>query len=243
MAGRTPAGRLAPARESMARGLNLPVARQEASMSRQDPELERWIDSIAEQECDSEEDVAMGLCYAIQEQVEFPLDGRVLGEPVQVLRVEESNGLDVLAVCERNGKRYRVRLQDVELVKGSTGGRWIEAYRQLLGRDGSPQTGLVRQDAVAAGIVAQGLWAATRKPAAVLTMVNDRYDQHHSRLSPLEDRVQQPPEVGEVLNEQVIDPVLRDNRLGDGGSANDFAMQAVREQRRPDDTNTPCDIA
>jgi hypothetical protein len=136
--------RLSSAREYMALVLNLPVPRREAPMSRKDPDLERLIDSIAEQDCDSEEDVAMGLCYAIQEQVEFPLAGRVIGEPVKVLKVEESNGLDVLAVCERNGKRYRVRLQDVELVEVSTGARWIEAYRQFRGRDGSPQTGLVR---------------------------------------------------------------------------------------------------
>jgi hypothetical protein len=103
--------RLSSARESMALVLNLPVPRREASMSRKDPDLERLIDSIAEQDCDSEEDVAMRLCYAIQEQVKFPLDGRVIGEPVKVLKVEESNGLDLLAVCERNGKRYRVRLQ------------------------------------------------------------------------------------------------------------------------------------
>jgi hypothetical protein len=124
--------------------LNLPVPIHETSMSRKDPELKRLIASIAEQDCDSEEDVAMGLCYAIQEEVAFPLDGRVRGEAVKVLEVEESNGLDVLAVCERNGKRYRVRLQDVELLNGSTGARWIEAYRQFRGRDGSPQTGLVR---------------------------------------------------------------------------------------------------
>ena len=113
-------------------------------MTRNDPKLERLIDSIAEQDCDSDEDVAMGLCYAIQEHVRFPLDERVIGEPVTVLKVEESDGLDVLAICERNGKRYRVRLQEVELVKRPTGARWIEAYRQFRRRDGSPQTGLVR---------------------------------------------------------------------------------------------------
>jgi hypothetical protein len=59
--------RLSSAREYMALVLNLPVPRREASMSRKDPDPERLIDSIAEQDCDSEEDVAMGLCYAIQE--------------------------------------------------------------------------------------------------------------------------------------------------------------------------------
>ena len=113
-------------------------------MPRKDPELERLIDSIAEQDCDTEEDVAMGLCYAIQENVRFPLSGKIIGEPVTVLRVEESNSLDVLAVCERNGRKYRVRLQDIELTKRPAGAHWIEAYRQFRGRDGSPQTGLIR---------------------------------------------------------------------------------------------------
>ena len=113
-------------------------------MPRKDPELERLIDSIAEQDCDTEEDVAMGLCYAIQENVRFPLSGKVIGEPVTVLSVEESNGLDVLAVCERNGRKYRVRLQDIELTKRPAGAQWIEAYCQFRGRDGSPQTGLIR---------------------------------------------------------------------------------------------------
>jgi len=113
-------------------------------MAREDPELERLIESIAEQDCDTEEDVAMGLCYAIQEHVRFPLAGKIIGEPVTVLEVEESNGLDVLAICERNGRKYRVRLQDVELTKRPAGAQWIEAYRQFRRRDGSQQTGLIR---------------------------------------------------------------------------------------------------
>ena len=113
-------------------------------MVRKDPELERLIASIAEQDCDTEEDVAMGLCYAIQENVRFPLSGTVIGESVTVLSVEESNGLDVLAVCERNGRKYRVRLQDIEPTKLPTGAEWIAAYRPYRRRDGSPQTGLIR---------------------------------------------------------------------------------------------------
>ena len=113
-------------------------------MPRKDPKLERMIDSIAEQDCDTEEDVAMGLCYAIQEHVRFPLSGKVIDEPVTVLSVEESNGLDVLAVCEHKGRKYRVRLQDIELTNRPTGTEWIDAYRQFRGRDGSPQTGLNR---------------------------------------------------------------------------------------------------
>ena len=113
-------------------------------MPRNDPKLERLIDSIAEQDCDSEEDVAMGLGYAIEEHVRFPLAGKVVGERVSVLKVEDSVGLDVMAVCERGGRKYRVRLQDVELLERPPGIEWIEAYRQFRRRDGSPQAGLIR---------------------------------------------------------------------------------------------------
>lgn len=114
------------------------------TMARKDPELERLIDSIAEQDCDTEEDVAMGLCYAIQEHVRFPIPGKVIGEAVTVLDVEESHGLEVIAICERNGRKYRVRLQDIELTKRVAGSQWIAAYRQFRGRDGLPPTGLIR---------------------------------------------------------------------------------------------------
>jgi hypothetical protein len=105
-------------------------------MARKDPKLERLIDSIAEKDCDTEEDVAMGLCYAIQEHVRFPIPGKVIGEEVTVLGVEESHGLEVIALCERRGRKYRVRLQDIELTKRPKGLEWIEAYRQFRGRDG-----------------------------------------------------------------------------------------------------------
>jgi hypothetical protein len=113
-------------------------------MVRKDPKLERLIDSIAEQDCDSEEDVAMGLCYAIQEHVRFPMPGKVVGEEVTVLGVEESHGPEVIALCVRNRRKYRVRLQDIELPRRFAGRQWIDAYRQFRGRDGLPPTGLIR---------------------------------------------------------------------------------------------------
>jgi hypothetical protein len=113
-------------------------------MARKDARLERLIDSIAEQDCDTEEDVAMGLGYAIQEHVRFPIRGKVIGEEVTVVGVEESQGLEVIAICERNGRKYRVRLQDIELTQRVAGRQWIDAYRQFRGRDGLPSTGLIR---------------------------------------------------------------------------------------------------
>ncbi len=113
-------------------------------MARKDPRLERLIDSIWEQDCETEEDVAMGLGYAIQEHVRFPFPGRVIGEEVTVVGVEESDGLDVMAICEREGRKYRVRLQDVEVKGRPTGLQWVEAYKQFRQRDDSRQIGLIR---------------------------------------------------------------------------------------------------
>lgn len=107
-------------------------------MPRKDPKLERLIDSIAEQDCDTEADVAMGLCYAIQEHVEFPFKGKVIGEEVTVTAVEESHGLEVIALCEHKGREYRVRLQDIQIAGRPKGAQWIEAYRQFRGEGGLP---------------------------------------------------------------------------------------------------------
>jgi hypothetical protein len=98
-------------------------------MARKDLKLERLIDSIAEQDCDTEADVAMGLCNAIRKHVKFPIPGKVIGEWVGVLGVEQGPGLDVMALCERKGRLHRVRLQDVELKVRGKGDEWIEAYR------------------------------------------------------------------------------------------------------------------
>src|SRR5271155_4425696 len=93
--------------------------------------LEQLINSIAEQDCDTEEDVAMGLRYAIQEHVRFPIPGKVIGEDVTVVGVGASNGLEVIALCERKGHRYQVRLQDIEFTARPKGFQWVEAYKQF----------------------------------------------------------------------------------------------------------------
>jgi hypothetical protein len=107
-------------------------------MARKDSKLRRLIESIAEQDCQTEEDIAMGLCNAIQEHIPFPISGKVIGEWVTVMGVEEGPELDVIAVCERKGRMHKVRLQDVEIKAGEKGGEWVEAYKLFRTR-GEPQ--------------------------------------------------------------------------------------------------------
>lgn len=98
---------------------------------RRDPRLEKLIEE-AGVDCDSPEDVAMGLCYAMQEHVGFPFLGRVVGEEVNVVGVQEGLGLEIKAICERKGRRYRVRLVDVRIPRRPRGAEWIDAYLQFL---------------------------------------------------------------------------------------------------------------
>lgn len=100
-------------------------------MPRRDPKLEKMIEEVAEQDCETPEDVAMGLCYAIQEHVRFPVAGKVIGEEVTVVGVEEGDGVEVMAICERKGRKYRVRLLDVRLTARPGGVEWVDAYAQF----------------------------------------------------------------------------------------------------------------
>lgn len=97
-------------------------------MPRSDPNLEKLIDQ-ASVDTDTIDDVAMGLCYGIQEHVKFPVPGRVVGEDVSVVGVEEGEGVDVVAICERKGRKYRVRLDDVTISVRPKGIEWLDAYR------------------------------------------------------------------------------------------------------------------
>lgn len=100
---------------------------------RRDPKLEKLIDEAAV-DCDTESDVAMGLCYAMQEHVKFPFPGKVVGEEVVVEGVEEGEGTEVVALCQRKGRTYRVRLDDVRIKDRPEGAEWIDAYFQFRGK-------------------------------------------------------------------------------------------------------------
>ena len=104
-------------------------------MVRKNPKLEKLIEQ-ASIDTDTVEDVAMGLCYGIQEHVRFPIPAKAMGEDVSVVDVEESDGLDVIAICERKGRKYRARLQDVRLLKRPKGAEWIDAYELFRKRGG-----------------------------------------------------------------------------------------------------------
>lgn len=103
-------------------------------MARRDnPKLEKMIEEVSV-DCDTEDDVAMGLCYAMQEHLKFPFTGTLVGEEVVVEGVEEGEGSEIVGLCRRRGRTYRVRLDDITIQRRPKGAEWIDAYFQFRGK-------------------------------------------------------------------------------------------------------------
>ena len=76
-----------------------------------------------------------------EDDVPMPADGFVIGEPVSVVEIDydgnERRGLT--AKCRReDGSQYVVAATDVVFPEGSSGARYIAAYRRWLGLDPHP---------------------------------------------------------------------------------------------------------
>jgi hypothetical protein len=83
----------------------------------------------------------------IEDEVPLPADGLVIGEPVSVVEIDydgnERRGLT--ARCRReDGSQRVVAASEVVFPKGSTGARYLAAYRQWLGIDPYPPVVSIR---------------------------------------------------------------------------------------------------
>ena len=75
-----------------------------------------------------------GFYTLIEQTVEFPFIAKLVGEPVEVLRVDiDKDGEDLVAVCRRNRKTYRVRLLELEVPEAVLGRDSILAFFQYSG--------------------------------------------------------------------------------------------------------------
>ena len=97
--------------------------------------LEALIDE-ATIDCYGEEEQHAGLLTMIKEKVECPFQAKVIGEKVVVTGFEwPEAGYGLFAVCERDGREYRVDLNSLEFTRPRPEGyEWIEAY--ILWREG-----------------------------------------------------------------------------------------------------------
>jgi hypothetical protein len=96
---------------------------------RRDPGLEELIADITV-DCNDEDEELMGFEVFFDEWAALPCPGTVIGEDVQVLSVARQNGRrELVATCERGGRKYQIALLDVELKADPATERLLAAYR------------------------------------------------------------------------------------------------------------------
>jgi hypothetical protein len=95
-----------------------------------DPELDNLIDEITVDTHDEDEQL-MGFEAAFDETANFPCPGTAVGEEVEVLPVSRvSNRQELIAGCQRQGRRYEIALLDLDINADRATGRLIAAYRR-----------------------------------------------------------------------------------------------------------------
>jgi hypothetical protein len=96
---------------------------------RRDPGLDELIADITV-DCNDEDEELMGFENAFDEWAALPCPGTVIGEDVLVLSVATQPGRrELVATCERVGRKYQIALLDVELKADPATERLLAAYR------------------------------------------------------------------------------------------------------------------
>jgi len=96
---------------------------------RRDPGLDDLIADITV-DCYNEDEELTGFESAFDEWAVLPCPGTVIGEDVQVLSVATQRGRrELVATCERDGRKYQIALLDIELEADPATERLLAAYR------------------------------------------------------------------------------------------------------------------
>ena len=96
-------------------------------------DLDALIEEITVDAYDDDEQL-MGFQNAFEEDANFPCQGTVVGEEVEVLSVSIGDHRhELIATCERAGRRYDVALMDIDLRADPATSRLLAAYRRWLG--------------------------------------------------------------------------------------------------------------
>jgi hypothetical protein len=94
------------------------------------PDLDNLIYEITADAHDEDEQL-MGFEAAFDEDASFPCPGTVIGERVEVLHVGRAeNRNELIATCQRNGRRYEVALLEINLHTDPTTARLLAAYHR-----------------------------------------------------------------------------------------------------------------
>ena len=82
----------------------------------------------------NDDEALTGFEVAFEESVDFPIAGTVIGQDVRVSSVAVPNGRrELIARCERQGRRYDLALLDVENTSDNAFDRILAAYCKWLG--------------------------------------------------------------------------------------------------------------
>jgi hypothetical protein len=101
-----------------------------SSVRRADPALDALIDEITA-DCNDEDEVLMGFEAFFDEQAHFPCPGTILGENIDVISVAaDDDRRELVATCQRNGRRYEIALLDIDIQADPPTSRLIAAYRR-----------------------------------------------------------------------------------------------------------------
>ena len=102
------------------------------STRHRDPDLDSLIEEITV-DCHNEEEQLAGFENAFYD-VTLPCPGTVVGEDVEVLSVATAERRrELIAICQRGGRRYEVALLDVEIQADAATSRLVAAYRRWIG--------------------------------------------------------------------------------------------------------------
>jgi hypothetical protein len=95
-----------------------------------DPDLDKLISEITT-DCYNDDEELTGFENAFDEEAALPCSGTVIGEEVQVLSVSIQQGRrELIATCERRGRRYQISLLDIEFQADPETERLLAAYRR-----------------------------------------------------------------------------------------------------------------
>jgi hypothetical protein len=97
-----------------------------------DFDLDNLIYEITADAHDEDEQL-MGFENAFDEDAGFPCRGTLIGEQIEVLHVSRAdNRNELIATCQRGGRRYEVALVDVDLNPDPATTRLLAAYRRWM---------------------------------------------------------------------------------------------------------------
>jgi len=99
-----------------------------------DEELDEML-SEAMVDCYDDEEAFMGVLYTLSDNLSFPFKAKALGDTVEVIGIDDnksSQGKGIIAIVQKQGKKYTIGLADLEPEDKPENAKWFEMYHYWL---------------------------------------------------------------------------------------------------------------